>query len=67
MYLTRKHINAYFDPLVAEQILASATMDTPYLNSTTKELEYYVHVMQGASTLSQIISSNTTLTSYWRW
>ena len=59
MYLTRAQVKGYFDPMLAEQILAECQCCK---NMDTKQIEYTVPVLQGASTLSQNISSNTTIT-----
>ena len=61
MYMTRAQVKGYFDSMTAEKILAEYG-STMYKNKDTKQLEYKVPVLQGASTLSQNISSNTTIT-----
>ena len=59
MYMTRAQVKGKFDSLTAEKLLAECKC---YKMADTKQLEYLVPVLQGASTLSQNISSNTTIT-----
>ena len=57
--MTRVQVEGYFDSMTAEKILAECQCCK---NNDTKQIEYTVPVLQGASTLSQNISSNTTIT-----